>query len=246
MRSTGHAAAIGLIALFGAACARPFTSLFASPTASSASSAPRASDPMPPEGAIRVVSAPVIRVVSAASPPAATPGGVDRARLRAPHRGADPPPPRLRAPLDLRRLVGRRDDRAPLAAAAAWSRELGGPLAAATGAEVVSWAAESRRLRPATEAPLPGDLLVFDQATSDEAADLIGLVVGRDARGVTELVYLAAGVVRRGFVDASRPALRRDARGATVNTFLRHGRRWPAPGTRYLAGELLAHVVRMR
>jgi hypothetical protein len=202
---------------------------------------------MPPEERIRVVSAPSIRVVSAAAPRAASPpSDAPRAGLRAPHRGADPPPPPIRAPADLRALVGRRDPRAPLAAVAAWSRELGAPLAVTTGAELVSWAAEARRLRPATEAPLPGDLLVFDQATSDDPADLVALVVDRDARGVTELVYLAAGVVRRGLVDASRPSVHRDAAGATVNTFLRHGRRWPAPGTRYLAGELLGHVVRMR
>lgn len=206
---------------------------------------------MPPEdpaGArLRVVSAAPIRVVSALSPPSPPPpDDAGRATLRAPHRGADPPPPPLRAPLDLRALVGRRDKRDPLAAVAAWSRELGAPLAAATGAEVVSWAAEAGRLRPAAETPLPGDLLVFDQATSDAPADLVALVIDRDARGVTEFLYLAAGVIRRGLVDATRPALHRDATGATVNTFLRHGRRWPAPGTRYLAGELLGHVVRMR
>jgi hypothetical protein len=210
---------------------------------------------MPPEDRIRVVSAPSIRVVSAASPPAATsPCGEARrmvckpepSALRASHRSAEPAPPPLRTPLDLRHLVGRRDKRDPLAAAAAWSRELGAPLAAATGAEVVSWAAEAGRLRPATETPLPGDLLVFDQATSDDPADLVALVVDRDARGATEFVYLAAGIVRRGLVDATRPSLHRDGSGATVNTFLRHGRRWPAPGTRYLAGELLAHVIRMR
>ncbi len=128
----------------------------------------------------------------------------------------------------------------------AWSRELGAPLAATSGAEVVSWAAEARRLRPALETPLPGDLLVFHQATSDDPADLVALVIDRDARGVTEFLYLARGVVRRGLVDASRPSLHRDARGATVNTFLRHGKRWPAKGTRYLAGELLGHIIRTR
>jgi hypothetical protein len=214
---------------------------------------------MPPEVPIRVVSAAGIhatsaagiRVVSAAAPPAAAPSSLpcDAARsgLRAPHRrGADPAPPPLRAPPDLRSLVGRRDARDPLAAVAAWSRELGAPLTATSGAALLSWATEARRLRPASEVPLPGDLLVFDQAVSDELSDLVALVLDRDARGVTEFVYLAAGVIRRGLVDASRPSTNRDAGGATVNTFLRHGRRWPAPGTRYLAGELLAHVIRMR
>jgi len=129
---------------------------------------------------------------------------------------------------------------------AAWSRELGAPFSATSGAALVSWASETRRLRPATEPPLPGDLLIFDQATSDAPADLVALALARDERGVTELLYLAGGVVRRGLVDASQPAVHRDAHGATVNTFLRHGRRWPAKGQHYLAGELLAHVVRMR
>jgi hypothetical protein len=172
--------------------------------------------------------------------------GPGRAKLRAPHRGAEPAPPPARAPADLRALVGRRDARDSLAAVAAWSRGLGAPLAATTGAELVSWAAETHRLRPATEPPRPGDLLVFDQAVSDDPADLVALVLDGDERGVTELLYVGAGVVRRGLVDASRPAVHRDAQGATVNTYLRHGRRWPAKGMHYLAGELLAHVVRMR
>jgi hypothetical protein len=209
---------------------------------------------------IRVVSAPPIRAVSAAAPYAPLPApslapapasseppcDIDRAQLRAPHRGADPPPPPPRAPLDLRDLVGRRDPRDSLTAVAAWSRALGAPLATPSGAALLSWATESRRLFPATEPPLPGDLLVFHRALSDAPADLIALVLDRDARGVTEFLYVASGVIRRGLVDASRPAVHRDARGATVNTYLRHVRRWPARGQHYLAGELLGHVVHMR
>jgi hypothetical protein len=232
--------------------------------------------PRPPSRApIREVTAPAIRAVSAAdaasrppkgarstaaaspartaAPTAAAPTSAasappcdeDRPKLRAPHRGTEPPL-RLRTPDDLRALVGRRESRAPLAAVAAWSRELGAPFAATSGAALVSWAAEAGRLRPADYDPLSGDLLVFDQATSDDASDLVALVLDRDERGVTEFLYVAAGVVRRGLVDASRPALRRDGSGATVNTFLRHGRRWPGKGMHYLAGELLGHVIRMR
>jgi hypothetical protein len=51
-------------------------------------------------------------------------------------------------------------------------------------------------------------------------------------------------VIRRGFYDVSRARTRRDENGAIVNTFMRHGRLWPPKGTRYLAGELLAHVIR--
>jgi len=251
MRSTALAAAIGTIAL-GACAGRSSSPPFASPTAVSAVPAAaadrRTSDPMPtedradapsaPGASSRVVSAPRVRVVSAADPP------------RRPARpiGVMTPAPASTplATAGLRGLVGRRDPRDPLAAVAAWSRELGAPLAATSGAELVSWAREARRLRPATEAPRPGDVLVFDQATGDEPADLVALVLDRDGRGVTEFLYLGAGVVRRGLVDASRPAVHRDDAGATVNTYLRHGKRWPAPGTHYLAGELLAHVVRLR
>jgi hypothetical protein len=87
---------------------------------------------------------------------------------------------------------------------------------------------------------------VFDHVTSDDAADLVAIVLSRDARGVTEFVYVGGGVIRRGFVDASRPALRRDRDGAVVNTFMRHGRRWPAKGSHYLAGELLSAIIRTR
>jgi hypothetical protein len=179
-----------------------------------------------------------------ADPPTASP---KQPALRAPHRGGEPqPPPTLRTPADLRELVGRRDARDSFAAVAAWSRALGAPVAATSGAELVSWAAESHRLHPATEPTRPGDLLIFDQAASDDASDLVAIVLDRDEHGVTELLYLGGGVVRRGLVDASRPAVHRDTRGATVNTHLRHGRRWPAKGMHYLAGELLAHVVRPR
>lgn len=258
MRSTALAAALGAIAA-GACAGRPPSPTLAAP-------APRASDPMPPEdppaAPIRVVSATPIRVVSAAAPPSAPPSAsppaspsgsqpappcdVDRAKLRAPHRGAEPPPPPPRALPDLRDLVGRRDPRDSLAAVAAWSRSLGAPLASLSGPALLSWAAESRRLHPATELPLPGDLLVFDHALGDAPADLIALVLDRDARGVTEFLYVASGVIRRGLLDASHPAAHRDARGATVNTYLRHVRRWPAKGQHYLAGELLGHVVHMR
>ena len=85
---------------------------------------------------------------------------------------------------------------------------------------------------------------MFDRAVGDGRADLVGVAIARDARGVVEFVWLGGGVVRRGFVDPARPRTRRDAARAVVNTFLRAGKRWPPKGTRYLAGELLAHVVR--
>jgi hypothetical protein len=85
---------------------------------------------------------------------------------------------------------------------------------------------------------------VFDHALSDQPSDLVALVIGRDARGVTEFLYAGGGVIRRGFYDAKRAKIRRDENGMIVNTFMRHGKLWPPKGTRYLAGELLSHVIR--
>jgi len=141
-------------------------------------------------------------------------------------------------------LVGRRESRDPMVATLFWARELGLRSDAVTAADLVAWAARTHRLHAASDLPKPGDLLVFDRAASDEPADLVAIVIARDARGVIEMVYVAGGVVRRGFVDVARPTVRRDREGATVNTYLRHGKRAPPKGTRYLAGELLAHVIR--
>ena len=185
-------------------------------------------------------------IASAATAVASAPATLARSHLPSPHRlPVDSLPPPARSPDELRGLVGRRDKRSSIAAAIGWSRDLGAPIAAANGSELVDWAEREHRAIPEHLAE-PGDLLVFDRATGDDPADLVALAIGRDARGVLEFVYLGGGVVRRGFVDRSRPALRRDGSGAVVNTYLRHGKRYPPPGTRYLAGELLSHAIRAR
>jgi len=112
------------------------------------------------------------------------------------------------------------------------------------GSQLLAWARDAHVLHALDEQPEPGDLLVFDEIESDADADLIAVVIARDARGVTEFLYASGGVIRRGFVDANRPALRRDHEGLIVNTSMRSGRRWPPKGTHYLAGELLSHVIR--
>ena len=216
-------------------------------------------DPMPPEERrraprdprVRVVSAPPIREASAAAAAAVTetPVAREHAQLARPHVAEATPQvdrPPLRTPLDLRALVGRRDKRDPSEVALAWARELGLRIETTgmTATDVVAWAEARDLLGAPTDVPEPGNLLVFERTTTDDELDLIAIVVDRDPRGVTELIYLAGGVVRRGFVDVSRPALRRDGAGAIVNTFLRHGKRWPPSGTHFLAGELLAHVIR--
>lgn len=156
----------------------------------------------------------------------------------------------IREAVDLRRWVGRRDKRASLEVLLAWVTDLSlgdeAFAAAEYEREVVTWASQHGRLLAPTHVAQPGDLLVFDRAIANEPADLIAIVIGRDARGVTEFVYAAHGVIRRGFVDPAHPTARRDLRGGVLNTFMRHGRQWPPKGTRYLAGELLAHVIRLR
>jgi hypothetical protein len=152
-----------------------------------------------------------------------------------------------REPSDLRALVGQRDTREPFAIVLGWLRDLGLTVGAASdGPALVAWAYSAGRLGVPGEPTRPGDVLVFDHAVGDDEADLIALVIGRDARGVTEFVYAGGGVIRRGFLDPVRPSIRRDVDGAVVNTFLRHGKQWPPKGTRYLAGELLAHVIHTR
>jgi hypothetical protein len=187
---------------------------------------------LPPLPNARVVSAPLIREVS-----------MGAARPQLP---AEPPPPPPSKLADLRKLVGSRpkDIRDPALLALAWARALHGiAIDANSGPRLVAWARKAQRLgAPGTAGP--GDLLVFDRTEGDHA-DLVGLVVERDPRGVLEFVYLGGEVIRRGFVDPARPSMARDGVGAAVNTFLRHGRRHPPKGTRYLAGELVSHAIRM-
>jgi len=223
---------------------------------------PRARDGEPPSldnrrraDALHVAHAPAVREASAAAAEAVVRESRvanARAQLPAPNRDPARPPPLL-APADLRTLVGQREKREPVEVVLGWARELGrnvegGSIRAiadgAKGPELVAWAEATGRLHDAMTPPERGDLLVFDRVNSDDEADLIAVVIARDERGVTEMLYVGGGVVRRGFVDVGRPTTKRDQTGAIVNTFVRHGRRWPAKGSHYLAGEHLAHVIR--
>jgi hypothetical protein len=185
----------------------------------------------------------------------ATAGAVVISRLPEPHREARAKPGEVRISFDglddaddLRALVGRRDGRTDVAFAIACAQILGeGTLSPPEdGPALVELARARHALVAPTEArPAPGDLLIFDRAVDDAPASRVAVVLTRDdVRGVVEMLYLARGVIRRGFVDVARPRTRRDADGRIVNTFLRHSSDQPPKGTRFLAGELLAHVVR--
>lgn len=151
----------------------------------------------------------------------------------------------------LRALVGHRDGRGDVAFALAAAAVLAGApadadrelRAVADGPALVALATHRGAAQARTRAPDVGDLLVFDRARDGAAASLVAVALGTDSRGVTEILYLARGVVRRGFVDAARPSVARDADGRVHNTYVRHGKDYPPKGTRYLAGELLAHVI---
>jgi hypothetical protein len=148
---------------------------------------------------------------------------------------------------DLRALVGRRDGRTDVAfAIAAATRLRSAPpagIAALTDGPALVVEAADALVAPADASPRVGDLLIFDRAEDDEPASRTAIVIAQDDRGVYEMIYLSHGVVRRGFVDPARPSTKRDADGKIVNTFLRDGDDYPPKGTKYLAGELLAHVL---
>lgn len=154
----------------------------------------------------------------------------------------------------LRGLVGQRDDRSThLQLALAALGELGASLdphlaAVEDGPALVALAEQRGALtRVLAGSPPPrlrlGDLLVFDRVVGSDPASLIAVVVSVDERGVIELVYLARGVVRRGFACPAQPDLRRDPGGRILNTFVRHSDGADPRSTPQLAGQLLAAVV---
>lgn len=200
--------------------------------------------PTPPRAHPEQVTTAPVRIASAeaATAVAREPNarGVVWSHLPTPNRvAAEVPLPPLHHPLDLRALVGRRIKRDAFTETLAWSHALGSHIDAPNGPSLAAAASAE------ADAIEPGDLLIFDR-TEGAPADLVAIAIARDARHVTEFIYLAGGVVRRGFLDPARPSLRRDSSGLVVNTFLRAGNRWPPSGTHYLAGELLAHVVHSR
>jgi hypothetical protein len=192
-------------------------------------------DPMPPEESITT-----------------TPSGVVLSRLPTPHRAETKGPaviPERASVGGLRALTGTRVTDDPMAfairAAVALTDAKRVPDPVPTdGEKLAAWAAENATL---VEGEVKaGDLLVFDHAVGDRPASLWAVAISKDARGVIEMIYVGAGVVRRGFVDPEAPHVARDASRTIHNTYLRHTKDWPPKGTRFLAGELLGVTYRLR
>ncbi len=235
---------------------RPSSRSAADRPASTAATTAHGTTPDQRIATVRQVRAPEIRV--AIAPRAVADLAARQPQpFTAPHRPQLPGTIPTDAPLanyaSLRQRVGVRTTRAPFEQALAWRHELSdAPIpAVATISELVEqhrasaafWDA-SRLGSDTPELLRAGDLLVFDRAVDDAPASLLGLVTATDDRGVSEFFYVAAGVIRRGFIDPKRPTLARDAERRVVNTFLRHNQNQPPAGTRYLAGELFAGAIR--
>ena len=179
------------------------------------------------------------------APPSWQPPATARPDPRAPAATTDVPPEAALTPDTARALAGARDHRDPLAFALDLRARLTGDRIEAADGPALVELARARGLLD--QAPIaPGALLVFDRAVARAPASLVAVALATDDRGVTTMVYLAAGVARIGYVDPAHPASKRDERGRVRNTFLRHRDEEPPDGTHFLAGELLAHVISSR
>lgn len=149
----------------------------------------------------------------------------------------------------LRAMVGQRDPQRDSFAFALGSLDAIGvslpddARAQATAADLVAFA-ESRDAL-SREAPLPGDLVIFDEVDDGTSASLVGVVVGNSHDDTVEFVYLARQVVRRGYVTPGQPSTKRDSTGRALNTFVRPDVSRTPRGARFLAGELLRGYVRI-
>jgi len=116
---------------------------------------------------------------------------------------------------------------------------LGTLTAAENGPDLLLRARPRARLQQDIE-PMLGDLVVFHRVKGAKPASLIGIVVSADNQGTAEFIYLARGIVRRGYVNPARPSDKRDNAGRVLNTHVRHLARGDGRRAKYLAGELFA------
>ncbi len=100
--------------------------------------------------------------------------------------------------------------------------------------------ADARGAAAAKASPLLGDIAVFDQVFAKEPSSVLGVVVATHPNGTVEFVYLARGVVRRGFVNLSHRASKRDAQGRVLNTILRQRAGRGRKGAGDLASDLFS------
>jgi hypothetical protein len=91
---------------------------------------------------------------------------------------------------------------------------------AADGPALVAMAA-ARGATTTEHEPLLGDVVVFDRVVRDAPASGLGVVVSRAGDATVEFVYLARGVVRRGFMNLEYPSDKRDDDGRVRNTIIR-------------------------
>lgn len=203
---------------------------------------------------LTAVRAPELRTARRTTPPPSPRSYELRSRSAPPARRASEPP-RTSAPVltdglggALRARVGERHEQTPLAFALAVAADLGPGLSpevrsVETGAAL--WSLAEKRGAVGDATPLTGDLVVFDAVDDDEPASLVAVVIATDPRAAVELLYLARGIVRRGWVTPSRPDEQRDQRGRILNTFVRAGRPADPLDTRYLAGQLYRGYLRL-
>jgi hypothetical protein len=117
-------------------------------------------------------------------------------------------------------------------------------MSVTTGRALVALA-KQRGALDQTDQPLLGDLVVFNRVEGSRAASLVGVVVSANSHGTVEFIYLARGIVRRGFVNPTHPRTKRDGAGRALNTFVRHSDGRDPRGTQYLAGRLWYGYVRL-
>jgi hypothetical protein len=146
----------------------------------------------------------------------------------------------------LREQVGRRraDDSLAFALAmiaGARHRELDPAVARLADPAALVALARARHAELPEPAPRTGDLVVFGPLAEPTA--LVAIAVGTAASGTIEFVYLARGVVRRGFATPGRPDTLRDADGRVLNTMVRGYDGRDPRDTRYVAGQLLAAAI---
>lgn len=164
----------------------------------------------------------VVSGSSAASPPARRPGAWPAA-APSPQASA-PAPPADRVSQALRALVDRPASQGTsaqhaLATLASMGAQLDAPLRrVATGADLLALAEARDALTD--EPPLTGDLVLIEPA--GDADPIVGIVVTMvapaSARGhqITEIIYLADGLVRHGFVTPARTGRRGKAESRAI------------------------------